>query len=124
MFAVKPLDYDYNTLEPFIDEKTMHLHHDGHYATYVKNLNDVLAGYPKFLEMDITGLIQSLGQVPEEIRQKVINNGGGVYNHELFWTIIAPQGEREPSGKLLESINNNFNDFKECRRCQNERYCH
>lgn len=88
----------------------MHIHHDGHHATYVKNLNEILAGHEDFLGMGVEELLQHLDQVPEDIRIKVKNNAGGHYHHSIFWTILAPEGG-EPSGRLLEALNQSFGSF-------------
>ncbi len=111
MFTLPELPYAPNALEPFIDEQTMQIHHDKHHATYVKNLNDALAGHDDLLNMDITDLIKNLDQVPEDIRKKVQNNGGGHANHSLFWTLMIPNGPKEASGELLDAINTTFGDF-------------
>jgi Fe-Mn family superoxide dismutase len=113
MFSVPELPYEYNTLEPHIDEETMHLHHDKHHATYVTNLNTALEKLPELLEMDIEELIQNLDKVPEDIRTTVRNNGGGHYNHSLFWTLMSPDGGGEPDGLIMEKINESFGSFKE-----------
>lgn len=110
MFELPPLPYDYNALEPYVDEETMHVHHDGHHAAYVKNLNDALEGHEDLLNMDVEELLRSLDKVPEEIRTKIKNNAGGHYHHSLFWTIMKSGGS-EPSGKILETINQTFEDF-------------
>jgi len=111
MFTLPELPYSYNALEPFIDEETMRVHHDGHHAAYVKNLNDVLAGHDEFLSMDIKYLLKSLDKVPEDIRTKVKNNAGGHFHHSFFWTILKQNGGGIPTGKLLEAINSKFGDF-------------
>src|SRR3989304_5366611 len=101
MFTLPDLPYAYNALEPYIDERTMQIHHDKHHATYVKNLNDVLAGHDDLLAMSVEDLVKNLSQVPEELRTKVRNNGGGHANHSLFWTMMSgnPTGEpRMPAG--------------------------
>ncbi len=110
MFKLPDLPYAYNALEPYIDQETMHIHHDGHHATYVKNLNEILAGHEDFLGMGVEELLQHLDQVPEDIRIKVKNNAGGHYHHSIFWTILAPEGG-EPSGRLLEALNQSFGSF-------------
>lgn len=110
MFELPDLPFAYNALEPFIDEETMHLHHDGHHATYVKNVNEALTGQEQFLNMDIEKLIISLDQVPEEIRTKVKNNSGGHYHHSLFWQMLSPQ-KQEPPEKLAGTISKSFGDF-------------
>jgi len=110
MFTLPELPYPYNALEPFIDNETMHVHHDGHHATYVKNLNDALTGHDEFLNMDIEDLLRSLDKVPQDMRTKVKNNAGGHYHHSLLWTIMKSNGG-EPKGKLQELINKTFIDF-------------
>lgn len=112
MFSLPDLPYEFKALDPYLDERTMQLHHDFHHATYVKNLNDALAGHDDLLSMDINDLIQNLDKVPEEVRTKVRNNGGGHANHSLFWQNMSPNGGGEPSGKLGEAIQNDFGDFK------------
>lgn len=116
MFTLPDLPYGYNALEPYIDEQTMRIHHDKHHGAYVSNLNDVLKDHPDLLKMEITELLRNLDKVPEEIRTKVRNNGGGHANHSLFWTVMSPNGGGQPEGKLLEAINavfGNFDAFKE-----------
>ena len=87
MFVLPSLPYDYVALEPFIDEETMHIHHDKHHAAYVKNLNDLLVGHDDLLNMDVNELLKNFDKVPEDISQKVKNNAGGVANHNMFWQI-------------------------------------
>lgn len=111
MFALPELPYVYNALEPFINEETMRVHHNGHHAAYVKNLNDILSGKTEFLNMEIKELLQSLDKVPGEIRTKVKNNAGGHFHHLFFWQIMKPNGGGEPEGNLLSLINDNFKDF-------------
>lgn len=116
MFVLPELPYGYNSLEPFIDEETMRIHHGGHHATYIKKLNEALIGLDEFLNMDIRELLQSLDKIPEELRTKVKNNAGGHYHHSLFWTMIAPPSGQEPEGKLLNEIKKEFggvDEFKE-----------
>ena len=88
----------------------MRVHHDKHHATYVQNLNDALKGHDEFLNMEIGELIRNLDKVPEEIRTKVKNNGGGHLNHSLFWTVMAPDAPKEPKGLLLDAIGTEFAD--------------
>jgi superoxide dismutase, Fe-Mn family len=114
MFTLPELPYAYNALEPYIDERTMHIHHDKHHAAYVKNLNDALVGNDQLLSMDIDALVTSLSDVPEAIRTKVRNNAGGHANHSLFWQIMAanPSGSRlAPSGALKKAIDTAFGGF-------------
>ncbi len=112
MFTLPDLPYEYNSLEPYIDEQTMKLHHDKHHATYVKNLNDLLAGNNKLLSMEPIKLIQSLNKVPKEIRQKVRNNGGGDVNHSFFWTIMTPK-HKAVSKNLKSAMKSTFGGVTE-----------
>lgn len=111
MFTLPPLPYGYDALEPFIDEETMRIHHDKHHAAYIKNLNDVLVGNDELLGMDVKELLKNLDKVPEDIRTKVINNGGGHANHTMFWEIMGKSTPHEPEGKLMDDIKNSFSDF-------------
>lgn len=111
MFKLPDLPFAYSTLEPFIDEETMHVHHDGHHGAYIKSLNDALAGHDDFLNMDIEELLKSLDKVPEEIRIKVKNNAGGHFHHSLFWTMLRVNKNGQPKGKLMKAINKTFGSF-------------
>ncbi|HET6314234.1 MAG TPA: superoxide dismutase [Chloroflexia bacterium] len=106
-----PLPYDYNALEPYIDEETMHLHHDKHHQAYINNLNTALANYPDLQDKSAEELIRDLDSVPEAIRPAVRNNGGGHVNHTMFWEIMGPNGGGEPSGALADAINQSFGSF-------------
>jgi superoxide dismutase, Fe-Mn family len=106
-FELPPLPYDYTALEPNIDEQTMRIHHDKHHATYVNNLNAAVEG-TEFADMAIGDLIANLDRVPEAKRTAVRNNGGGHFNHSLFWEIMGPNGGGEPTGALAEAINATF----------------
>ena len=110
------LKYEYNSLEPYIDEATMNIHHSKHHAAYLNNLNNALEGYPELQEKEVEELIKNCLEVPEVIRAAVRNNGGGHLNHSLFWSILSPNGGGEPSGELAERVNakfGSFNSFKE-----------
>src|SRR5438045_9768437 len=110
-----PLPYDYTAVEPTIDEKTMHLHHDMHHAAYVKNLNAALEKYPNLQSKSAEDLIRDLNAIPEDIRGAVRNNGGGHVNHTMFWKIMKPQGGGDPTGAIAGAIDKafgSFNDFK------------
>ena len=87
---VPPLPYDYNALEPHIDEQTMRIHHDKHHAAYVTNLNAALEKHPDLQQKSIDDLIKGINSVPEDIRTAVRNNGGGHVNHTMFWEIMGP----------------------------------
>lgn len=107
------LPYSYDALEPYIDEETMHLHHDKHHNTYVNNVNAALAKHPEIGE-DLEQLLSDVETIPADIRQAVINNGGGHLNHALFWELMTPE-KTEPSAALaadLEATFGSFGDFK------------
>jgi Fe-Mn family superoxide dismutase len=110
-YELPPLPYDYNALEPHIDEMTMRIHHDRHHATYVNNVNQALEPYPDLAALPIEELVRNLDRVPENIRTTVRNNGGGHANHSLFWVIMSPNGGGQPSGELAEAINRTFGSF-------------
>ncbi len=110
MFTLPELPYAYNALEPYIDERTMQIHHDKHHAAYVKNLNDALAGQDGLLSLSMEALVADLSKVPEAVRTKVRNNAGGHANHSLFWQIMAPGKRGAPSGKLADAIASAFGD--------------
>jgi Fe-Mn family superoxide dismutase len=110
-----PLPYDYSALEPYIDEKTMHLHHDMHHGTYVKNLNTALEKHSQLQTKSAEDLLRDLNAVPEDIRTTVRNNGGGHVNHTMFWKIMKPKGGGDARGPIAEAIKSafgNFGDFK------------
>lgn len=108
MFTLPDLPYNYAALEPYIDEETMRLHHDRHHGAYVENLNSALAGNEQFLQMSVEDVLRNIQKVPEAIRTKVRNHGGGHANHSLFWQIMGPKQETEPQGSLITVINTTF----------------
>lgn len=110
-FELPPLPYDYTALEPYIDEQTMHLHHDKHHQAYVTNLNNALQGQDAFANLPIEDLVRRLNEVPESIRTAVRNNGGGHVNHTMFWEIMTPGGVKEPTGDLASAISQAFGSF-------------
>ncbi len=103
-----PLPYDYTALEPTIDEKTMHLHHDMHHAAYVKNLNAALDKHPELHKKTAEDLIRDLNAIPEDIRGAVRNNAGGHVNHTMFWHIMKPNGGGDPTGPIADVDQENF----------------
>jgi len=110
-FSLPPLPYDYAALEPHIDEATMRIHHDKHHAGYVKNLNAALASEAGLSGKPIEAILSDLDLVPEGIRMAVRNNGGGHYNHTIFWEMMTPGGAKEPGGALGKEINETFGAF-------------
>jgi len=119
-YELPPLPYDYNALEPYIDEETMHLHHDKHHQAYVNNLNAALQGQSQFENMSIDELIRSLNSVPDNIRTAVRNNGGGHINHSMFWQIMKPSGGGEPTGDLASAISSAFGSFDQFKAAFND----
>ena len=112
MYTLPDLSYAYDALEPFIDSRTMQIHHDKHHAAYIKNLNDALVGQDALLALPVDELIRDLTKVPEAIRAKVKNNVGGHANHSFFWQVMSPNAGGKPTGKLLEAISSTFGDFE------------
>ena len=106
-----PLPYDYNALEPHIDEQTMRIHHDKHHATYVTKLNGALEGHADLVGRSVEELVSDLSSVPEGIRGAVRNNGGGHANHTLFWQVMGPSGGGEPTGQVADAINSAFGSY-------------
>ena len=109
--AVPPLPYDYNALEPHIDEQTMRIHHDKHHAAYVTNLNAALEKHPELQQKSIEDLLKGINTVPEDIRTAVRNNGGGHSNHTMFWELMGPGKGGAPAGALGAAINSAFSSF-------------
>ncbi|MDQ6644585.1 MAG: superoxide dismutase [Chloroflexota bacterium] len=114
------LPYDYSALEPYIDEQTMHLHHDKHHATYVTNLNNALKDQGEYASLSAEDLIRRLNEVPESIRTAVRNSGGGHVNHTMFWQIMKPQGGGEPTGTLASAIQSAFGSFDALKTAFND----
>jgi Fe-Mn family superoxide dismutase len=110
-YTLPPLPYPTNALEPYIDAMTMEIHHGRHHKAYVDNLNKALEGPAALGNKPIEQLLREINQVPENIRQAVINNGGGHANHSMFWEIMAKGAGGKPSGPLADDINKTFGDF-------------
>ena len=107
-FVNPPLPYAYNALEPFIDEKTMRLHHDRHLQTYVDNLNKALKDYPELQSLSLEQLLNHTDRLPEALRQPVKNNAGGVYNHLFYFDGMSNGKRRSEAGELYSAIIKNF----------------
>ena len=113
-YEVPPLPYDYAALEPHIDEATMRVHHDKHHQAYVDKVNAALEG-TEWDGKPVEEVIKNLDSLPADKQKAVRNNGGGHYNHSLFWEWMSPDGGGEPSGALADAINSafgSFDDFK------------
>jgi len=116
---VPPLPYDYNALEPHIDEQTMRLHHDKHHQAYVDNLNAALDG-TDWADKPVEDVLQNLDSLPEDKRMPVRNNGGGHWNHSFFWQLMSPGGGGEPDGALKDAIDQAFGDVDTMKQQVNE----
>jgi superoxide dismutase, Fe-Mn family len=110
-FTLPPLPYPYDALEPHIDARTMEIHHDKHHAAYVANLNKAVADFPDLGKKSVEDLMKELNAVPEKIRTAVRNNGGGHYNHSLFWQMMKKDGGGEPTGELAKAMDTAFASF-------------
>jgi Fe-Mn family superoxide dismutase len=119
-YSLPQLPYPYDALEPYIDKTTMEIHHTKHHQAYINNLNSALEKYPEFHNLELEEILRNLNQLPEEIRTAVRNNGGGHYNHSLFWEIMKPNRGGEPKGKLKEEIEKNFGSFEEFKKLFSE----
>lgn len=110
--VLPPLPYAFDALEPYIDARTMEIHHDRHHKAYVDNLNAALSKYPELQQISIMELLWNLESLPEEIQTAVRNNGGGHYNHSFFWQIMKKDGGGKPKGKIGEEITKAFGSFE------------
>jgi Fe-Mn family superoxide dismutase len=110
-FNLPSLPYAFDALEPYVDARTMEIHHDKHHAAYVTNLNAALEKHPEFGDRSIEDLARDPMSLPEDIRTAVRNNGGGHYNHSLFWQMMSSNGGGEPSGDLARAITDKFGSF-------------
>jgi Fe-Mn family superoxide dismutase len=111
MFTLPDLPYDFNALEPYIDARTMEIHHGKHHQAYIDNLNKALEKAPTLQGKTIEEIVSNLNSTPEEVRTAIRNHGGGHYNHSLFWKVMTGNGGGHPAGGLLERINSSFGSF-------------
>jgi len=118
-YELPPLPYDYDALEPSIDEPTMRVHHDKHHATYVANLNAAIEG-TEWADRPLVQVLDNLDLLPESARTAVRNNGGGHANHSLFWEIMSPEGGGEPEGELAAAISDTFDSLDELKTQVND----
>jgi Fe-Mn family superoxide dismutase len=112
MFELPELGYSFDALEPYIDAATMEIHHDKHHATYVAKLNEAIEKHPELKGKDIEELLTDANNLPGDIKQAVINNGGGHHNHMLFWETMKPGGAKSPSDTLAGTIDTEFGSFE------------
>jgi superoxide dismutase, Fe-Mn family len=118
-FEVPPLPYDYNALEPHIDEQTMRLHHDKHHQAYVDKANAALEG-TDWAHESVEHILAIIETLPEDKQQVLRNNAGGHANHSLFWEIMSPDGGGEPEGELADAINDTFGSLDELKTAVND----
>ena len=114
-FKLPPLPYDFSALEPHIDAKTMEIHHGKHHQTYVNNLNAAIEKAPELGTRSLDDLMRNVNTLPEAVRTPIRNNGGGHWNHSMFWQIMAPKTGGEPGGNLGAAIKSAFGDFAKFR---------
>ena len=114
-FTLPPLPYDFAALEPHIDAKTMEIHHGKHHQTYVNNLNAAIEKAPELAGKSLDELMRGVGKLPESVKTAVRNNGGGHWNHSMFWQIMAAKAGGEPGGNLGKAIASAFGDFAKFR---------
>lgn len=110
-FELPKLTYAYDALEPYIDARTMEIHHTKHHNTYVTKLNEALEKHPEQGDKSLEALLGDLNAVPEDIRSAVRNHAGGTWNHNVFWEIMGPNAGGTPTGNLAAAIDSNFGSF-------------
>lgn len=114
--TVADLPYAYDALEPYIDQETMHIHHNKHHVAYVNNLNAALEAHPAYADWSVEKLLSNLTELPAEIQTPVRNNAGGHLNHSLFWQWLSPNGGGVASGEIGEAINAAFGSFEDFKQ--------
>lgn len=111
MYQLPSLPYNYNALEPYIDAQTIEIHYNKHHQAYTDNFNAALEKHPELFNIPVTELLKDYEKIPEDIRTAVRNQGGGYYNHLLFWDLMSPL-KTEPAKELLDAFNKNFGSFE------------
>lgn len=107
------LQYSFNSLEPYIDEETVRIHYCKHLQAYVDKFNKIIAGYEKFVkDKPLSIILSDINKIPKRIRQDIINQGGGIANHNLYFSILSPHPKKQPEGKLLKEIKNTFGSLE------------
>ena len=119
-FMARPLPYEYDALIPVLDADTMTFHHDRHYKTYVDNLNKALSDYPELQDKSLKELLTGLDNMPEPLRTQVRNNGGGVYNHELYFDSMQSPVGQDPTGELAAAIDRDFGSYRQWKEQMKE----
>ena len=114
-FTLPPLPYPYDALEPHIDARTMEIHHTKHHQAYVNNLNAAIDKAPELANKSLDELMRGVNSLPESVRTAVRNNGGGHWNHSMFWQLMGPGKGGEPRGALADAIRQSFGDFSKLK---------
>ncbi|MGL4738265.1 MAG: superoxide dismutase [Cellulosilyticaceae bacterium] len=110
-YTITPLPYNYDALEPYIDARTVEIHHDKHQQAYVDKLNLAISKHPELFSNSVAQLLTNLDQIPDDIKKDVINQGGGVYNHTFYWNNLSPTASKEPIGNLGTAIDETFGNY-------------
>lgn len=110
-YTLPVLPYSYDALEPHIDSKTMEIHHSKHHQTYINNINAGIAG-TEWEDLSVESLISKFNEVPQQLKQNVINNAGGHANHSLFWTVMSPDGGGHPEAEIAKAIEHELGGFE------------
>ena len=118
--SLPALPYDFAALEPHIDSQTMQIHHGKHHQAYITNLNAALDKHPELHNQSLDDLIKGIASVPDDIKAAVRNNGGGHWNHSLFWTLMAPGAGGAPTGAVADAITSSFGDFEKFKTAGNQ----
>lgn len=113
MFQLPDLGYNFDALEPYIDAKTMEIHHDKHHATYVSKLNEAIEKHSDLKDRTVEELLADIDSLPDDVRTAVRNNGGGHHNHTLFWQSMKPGGAKEPDGEVANKLKEAFGSFED-----------
>jgi Fe-Mn family superoxide dismutase len=119
-FELPSLPYSNDALEPYIDAQTMQIHHDNHHGTYVSKLNAALEKHSDLQNKSVDELIRNLNTLPDAVKTAVRNNGGGHFNHTIFWTLMAPNAGGEPNGAIAQAITDTFGDFENFKQRFND----
>ncbi len=118
--SLPALPYDPAALEPHIDAQTMQIHHGKHHQAYVTNLNAALDKHPALHDKGLDDLVKDVATVPDDIKAAVRNNGGGHWNHSMFWTLMGPNAGGDPTGAVADAINSSFGSFAKCKELVNQ----
>ena len=110
-YKLPDLPYAYDAVEPYIDALTMEIHHNKHHQGYVNNLNEALENRPELQKIPLIQMLEDINKIPEDVRTAIRNNGGGHFNHSMFWTLMKNNGGGEPRGKIADEIKKTFGNF-------------